>query len=84
MMEIDAYKTGIFTNIGMDCLHKPVATTQAEPRADSSDLHSSTQWLPIHTGWLKNGNAIVDGHLLSSVDMPLFLPSVVIPEPPQC
>ena len=69
----------------MDCLHKPVAATQAEPRADSGDLHSSTQWLPINRMVDNNGNNMTaDGYLLSSVDKPLFLPSVVTPGPPQC
>ena len=75
----------IYTNIGMDCLHKPVAATQAEPRADCGDLHSSTQWLPIYKMIDNNGhNTTVDDYLLSSVDKPLSLPSVVTPEPPQC
>ena len=45
MMEIDAYKTSIFTNIGMDCLHKPVATTKQNP-----ELTAVTS-TPPHNGY---------------------------------
>ena len=84
MMEIDVYKTWVF----LPTLEWTVFTSQLQLPKQNPELTAVTSTPPhngySYTGWLNNGNTIIDGHLLSSVDKPLFLPSVVIPEPPQC